>query len=138
MARWPAGTLLGLCLALKEHRKLRSFCPWSPWLQLAAAYAAIDDWNSGFLRKSDFNEDAYEDIYRGHELFLNIILTKKPRAYHRLMADLYSEVWYESFLRAKVAKTDALSHFSHSQGGHSAQTVTNSAMAILDLAAMEE
>ncbi|KAG6825967.1 hypothetical protein H0H92_001683 [Tricholoma furcatifolium] len=84
-----------------------------------ATYAAIDDWNSGFLKKSEFNADAYEDIYRGHELFLNNIRSEKPRAYHRLMADLFSEV-------------------CNSQGAHSAQTVASNAMSLLDLAAMEE
>ncbi|KAG6808410.1 hypothetical protein H0H92_004235 [Tricholoma furcatifolium] len=84
-----------------------------------ATYAAIDDWNTGFLKKSEFNGDAYEDIYRGHELFLKNILAEKPLGYHRLMANLYSEV-------------------SNSQGSHSAQTVANNAMAILDLAGMEE
>ncbi|KAF8065172.1 hypothetical protein FPV67DRAFT_1628477 [Lyophyllum atratum] len=84
-----------------------------------ATYASIEDWSSGFLKKSEFNADAYEDVYRGHELFLNNIRTNRPGAYHRLMADLYKEV-------------------ANTQAGHSANVVANNAMAILDLDAMEE
>ncbi|KAF8056056.1 hypothetical protein FPV67DRAFT_1678529 [Lyophyllum atratum] len=83
-----------------------------------AAYAAIEDWNSGFLKKSEFNADEYEDNYRGHELFLNNIRASNPAAYHRLMADIYNEV-------------------SNSQASQSASVVANNAMALLDLAAMD-
>ncbi|KAG6907624.1 hypothetical protein DXG01_008160 [Tephrocybe rancida] len=89
-------------------------------LPLAMVYASLDDWNSSFLKKSKFNADAYEDIYHGHELFLNNIWNDRSCADHRLMADMYNEM------------------SSNSQGGHPAQAVANNAMAILDLAAMEE
>ncbi|KAG5637418.1 hypothetical protein H0H81_004625, partial [Sphagnurus paluster] len=57
-----------------------------------AIHAALDDWSTGFYRRTEFNADTYEDVYRGHELFLNTIRSKKPLAYHRLMADLFKEV----------------------------------------------
>ncbi|GLB45106.1 hypothetical protein LshimejAT787_2000110 [Lyophyllum shimeji] len=84
-----------------------------------AVYASINDWSSGFLKKSEFNADEYEDVYRGHEMFLNNIRTSKPGAYHRLMADLYKDV-------------------SDSQAAPSANIVANNAMSILDLDAMDE
>ncbi|KAG6839280.1 hypothetical protein C0991_004153, partial [Blastosporella zonata] len=57
-----------------------------------ATYATLNDWNTGYFKKSKFNADAYKDVYRGHELVINDILAKRPHAYHCLMADLYSEV----------------------------------------------
>lgn len=56
------------------------------------AHASITDWNTGFLKKSEFNADEFEDVYRGHEMFLSNIRNDRPAAYHRLMADLYKEV----------------------------------------------
>ncbi|KAF5384126.1 hypothetical protein D9615_003229 [Tricholomella constricta] len=82
-------------------------------------YAAIEDWGSGYLKRSEFNSDAYEDVYRGHKLFLENILTNKRRAYHRLMADLYQEA-------------------AQSNAGHSATVIANNSMAILDLAGMDD
>ncbi|KAG5654009.1 hypothetical protein H0H81_008318 [Sphagnurus paluster] len=84
-----------------------------------AAHASITDWNTGFLKKSEFNADEFEDVYRGHEMFLSNIRNDRPAAYHRLMADLYKEV-------------------SNAHGGHSAAEIANNAMAILDLDNMPE
>ncbi|KAG6881720.1 hypothetical protein C0993_000282 [Termitomyces sp. T159_Od127] len=92
-------------------RNLSYRCPW-PMLPSMIGIVV-------FLKKSESNVDACEDIYRGHELFLNNIRIEKPRAYHRLMADLYNEV-------------------ANAQGAHSAQVVANNAMSILDLSGMDE
>ncbi|KAG5654271.1 hypothetical protein H0H81_005120 [Sphagnurus paluster] len=84
-----------------------------------AVHAAISDWNTGYLKKSEFNADEFEDVYRGHELFLKNIQNERPGAYHRLMADLYKEV-------------------SNTHGVQSAAAIANTSMAILDLAGMPE
>ncbi|KAG6835141.1 hypothetical protein H0H93_004527 [Arthromyces matolae] len=83
-----------------------------------AIYASIDDWSGGFLKRGEFNAEGYEDIYKGHVLFLNNIRADRPGAYHRLMADLYAEV--------------------SSQNGHSAHAVASSARATLDIDGMDE
>ncbi|KAG6810655.1 hypothetical protein H0H92_010892 [Tricholoma furcatifolium] len=86
---------------------------------VAAVHASLDDWTVGRQTKTEFNSDQYEDVYRGHEIFLNNILEHKPRSYHRLMADLYNLV-------------------SSDNRGHSAATIANNSMEILDLEGMEE
>ncbi|KAG6905734.1 hypothetical protein DXG01_001084 [Tephrocybe rancida] len=82
-------------------------------------HASIDDWSTGYQKKTDFNSEVYEDVYHGHELFLNNIRAGKAGAYHRLMADLYHLVFGE-------------------KGSHSATTIANNAMAVLDLDGMDE
>ncbi|GLB39851.1 hypothetical protein LshimejAT787_0703610 [Lyophyllum shimeji] len=82
-----------------------------------ALHASLDDWSTGHLRKTEFNADEYEDVYRGHELFLKQIWEAKPAAYHRLMADLYAQV--------------------SARESHSATTIANNAMALLDLDGMD-
>ncbi|GLB45664.1 hypothetical protein LshimejAT787_2500560 [Lyophyllum shimeji] len=82
-----------------------------------AIHAALDDWSTGYLRKTDFIADEYEDVYRGHALFLQQIREAKPAAYHHMMADLYTQV------SAKESR--------------SAVSIANNAMAILDLDAMD-
>ncbi|KAF8811591.1 hypothetical protein BYT27DRAFT_7062984, partial [Phlegmacium glaucopus] len=58
-----------------------------------SAHASLDDWSQGYKRtKSDFRADAYESIYRGHELFLNTLREERPEFYHKLMSDLYNAV----------------------------------------------
>ena len=56
-------------------------------------HASLDDWSQGYKRtKSDFRADAYESIYRGHELFLNTLCEERPEFYHKLMSGLYNAV----------------------------------------------
>ncbi|KAF8814198.1 hypothetical protein BYT27DRAFT_7266604 [Phlegmacium glaucopus] len=79
-------------------------------------HASLDDWSQGYKRsKSDFRADAYEYIYRGHELFLNTLHEKEPEFYHSLMSDLYKAVAVK--------------------GVHSATHMANNAMARLNLPA---
>ncbi|KJA19342.1 hypothetical protein HYPSUDRAFT_143866 [Hypholoma sublateritium FD-334 SS-4] len=70
-----------------------------------SAHASLDDWSQGYKRtKSDFRADAYESIYRGHELFLTTLQTERPDFFHGLMSGLYNAVvyvfWYSSLLIA--------------------------------------
>jgi hypothetical protein len=55
-------------------------------------HACLDDWAEGHLRKTEFNADMYEDVYKGHEKALIEIRDKSGAAFHRLMADLYNAV----------------------------------------------
>ncbi|KAF8806346.1 hypothetical protein BYT27DRAFT_7103187, partial [Phlegmacium glaucopus] len=56
-------------------------------------HASLDDWGQGYKQsKSDFRTEAYEYIYRGHELFLNTLRETQPEFYHTLMSDLYQAV----------------------------------------------
>ena len=56
-------------------------------------HASLDDWSHGYRRsKSDFRCEAYEHIYRGHELFLKTLREVQPEFYHSLMSDLYKAV----------------------------------------------
>lgn len=56
------------------------------------AHASLDDWADGHYKRTEFNADLYEDVYRGHEDVLTTIRDKSPAAFHRLMADLYDAV----------------------------------------------
>ncbi|KAF8231517.1 hypothetical protein L208DRAFT_1378067 [Tricholoma matsutake] len=55
-----------------------------------AIHASLDDWSEGHYKKTEFNADLYEDVYKGHEDFLGAIRAKSPAAFHHLMADLYN------------------------------------------------
>jgi Domain of unknown function (DUF6532) len=53
-------------------------------------HASLDEWSEGFYqKKGDFRSEAYEDVYNGHDMFLQDLKKKKPLYFHRLMADLY-------------------------------------------------
>ncbi|KAG5641336.1 hypothetical protein DXG03_005480 [Asterophora parasitica] len=92
---------------------------WELEAPLLYVWALINDWNMGYLKKSEFNADEFEDVYRGHELFLKTLCDGHPAKYHRLMADLYKQV-------------------SNSNLGHSATVVANNSLAILDIDGMDE
>ena len=51
----------------------------------------LEDYSSGTFRKTDFNADMYEDVYRGHMKFLAHIREGSAVKYHRLMAGLFEE-----------------------------------------------
>jgi uncharacterized protein DUF6532 len=53
-------------------------------------HSAIDDFSSGICKKTDFNADLYEDVYKSHIEVLEHIKTASATKYHRLMADLYT------------------------------------------------
>jgi hypothetical protein len=55
-------------------------------------YAALQDWAGGSLKKMEFNTDMFEDVYRGHELFLSNIHWQNMKKYHHLLANLYNDV----------------------------------------------
>ena len=57
-------------------------------------HSAIDDYSSGVCKRTDFNADLYEDVYKNHIEFLNHIKTASATKYHRLMADLYTNASY--------------------------------------------
>lgn len=52
--------------------------------------SSLDDYSTGVRRKTEFNADLYEDVYRSHMAMLATIRENSPNAYHRLMADLYN------------------------------------------------
>jgi Domain of unknown function (DUF6532) len=53
-------------------------------------HSAIDDYSSGICKRTDFNADLYEDVYKSHIEVLKHIKTASATKYHRLMADLYT------------------------------------------------
>jgi Domain of unknown function (DUF6532) len=57
-------------------------------------HSAIDDYSSGVCKKTEFNADLYEDVYKSHIEFLEHIKTASASKYHRLMADLYTLASY--------------------------------------------
>ena len=61
-------------------------------LSVLQVHAALDDWGEGYHKKIEFNAETYEDVYNGHNLFLESIRDGKPPGYHRMMADLYNAV----------------------------------------------
>ncbi|KAH9975423.1 hypothetical protein BGW80DRAFT_1250991 [Lactifluus volemus] len=81
-------------------------------------HASLQDWSGGFLKKTEFNAEMFEDVYRGHELFISNIRQTNIRKYHRLLSNLYNEVC--------VAHTQT------------ASAIANNFMASVDLDGMEE
>jgi len=81
-------------------------------------HSAIDDYSSGVCKKTDFNADLYEDVYKSHIEFLKHIKTASATKYHRLMADLYTHASAISIRRTAG--------------------VDNNAMTLLDLDNMED
>ncbi|KAH9026941.1 hypothetical protein EDB83DRAFT_2172914, partial [Lactarius deliciosus] len=89
----------GGSLATKHHTQFKSslldICPTE--LEIPAAMLALvatsvhalEDLSTGVLRRTDFNVDYYEDIYRSHMTFLSHIHKGSITKYHCLMADLY-------------------------------------------------
>ena len=57
-------------------------------------HSAIDDYSSGVCKKTDFNADLYEDVYKSHIEVLDHIKATSAAKYHRLMADLYTHASY--------------------------------------------
>ena len=56
-------------------------------------HAALDNWSVGsYMKKGDFWAEAYEDVYKGHSMFLRDLNVKKPIFFHNLMSGLYNEV----------------------------------------------
>ncbi|EDR04034.1 uncharacterized protein LACBIDRAFT_306412 [Laccaria bicolor S238N-H82] len=55
-----------------------------------AIASSLDDYSTGIRRKTEFNAELYEDVYRSHMAMLAAIREKSPNGYHRLMADLYN------------------------------------------------
>ncbi|KAG6825398.1 hypothetical protein H0H92_003821 [Tricholoma furcatifolium] len=84
-----------------------------------AVHASLDEWVSGSQKKQDFNSDMYEDVYRGHELFICNMRNDKRKAYDKMMQRLYN-----------LASSD--------QGRLSASVVADKVMALADLDGMEE
>ncbi|KAF8258515.1 hypothetical protein EI94DRAFT_1815161 [Lactarius quietus] len=107
-------------LANKHHDRFKSSLPDThpkeleipiPMLALAgtAVHAALDDYSSGIYKKSDFNANLYEDIYRRHAKFLDHIQKGSIMKYHRLMADLYTQVSVEATLpRSGIVSDNAI------------------------------
>ena len=60
------------------------------WLILSQVYLALNDHANGALRKTDFNANMYEDVYKRHMQFLEHIWEGSHTKYHRMMARLYS------------------------------------------------
>ena len=60
-------------------------------------HASLDDWAEGHHKKTEFNADLYEDVYKGHEDVLVSIRDKNPTGFHRLMADFYNDVSWAPF-----------------------------------------
>ena len=57
-------------------------------------HSAINDYSSGVCKKTDFNADLYEDVYKSHIEVLEHIKATSATKYHRLMADLYNHASY--------------------------------------------
>lgn len=75
---------IGKLVIIRSHTWVAYICQ---------AHASLDDWSQGYKRtKSDFRAEAYEFIYRGHELFLTTLREERPEFYHKLMSDLYNAV----------------------------------------------
>ncbi|KAI9430192.1 hypothetical protein H4582DRAFT_1824628, partial [Lactarius indigo] len=55
-------------------------------------HSTLDNFHSGVQKKSDFNTDWYEDVYKMHMEFLSHICDGSVTKYHQLMAGLYSQV----------------------------------------------
>ncbi|KJA13074.1 hypothetical protein HYPSUDRAFT_209477 [Hypholoma sublateritium FD-334 SS-4] len=84
-----------------------------------STHASLDDWSQGYKRvKSDFRADAYESIYRGHEIFLTTLKAERPDFFHKLMSGLYDAVG--------------------SQGIHSANHIATRCMARLNLPPLDD
>ncbi|KAF8259943.1 hypothetical protein EI94DRAFT_1706679 [Lactarius quietus] len=80
-----------------------------PMLALRFVHAALEDYSSGIYKKSDFNANLYEDIYRSHAKFLDHIQKGSITKYHRLMADLYTQVSVEATLpRSGIVRDNAI------------------------------
>ena len=57
---------------------------------ISQLYCAIHEWRTGTHQSIKFTSDAFLDVYNGNIYTLNNIKTKRPRAFHLMMADVYS------------------------------------------------
>lgn len=72
-------------------------------LVVTCIHSAIDDYSSGVCKKTEFNADLYEDVYKSHIEVLEHIKTTSAAKYHRLMTDLYNNASAVSIRRTAVA-----------------------------------
>jgi hypothetical protein len=54
-------------------------------------YAAIHEWRTGKHQPMDFSANAYLDVYQGHIDTFHYIQERRPRAFHTMMSDIYSQ-----------------------------------------------
>ena len=59
---------------------------------LSQVHASLQDWSGGFLKKTEFNTDLFEDVYRGHELFMLNIRRANAKKCHHLLSSLYNDI----------------------------------------------
>ena len=97
-------------------------------------HSAIDDYSSGVCKKTDFNADCYEDVYKSHIEFLENIKTASATKYHRLMADLYTNVSYVIVYTLFALLTTVFRAVTIRR----TTVIADNAMTLLDLDNMEE
>jgi hypothetical protein len=52
-------------------------------------HAAISDWTTGVYKRSDFVVDILEDVYQGHQEYLQSLEKMSPSKYHALLHRIY-------------------------------------------------
>lgn len=60
-------------------------------LVATALYASIIEWRTGSQQVTEFSANTYFDVYQGHINTLRLIRDKRGNAFHRMMADIYSQ-----------------------------------------------
>ncbi|KAJ6474942.1 hypothetical protein C8R45DRAFT_1160172 [Mycena sanguinolenta] len=60
-------------------------------ISCAAIWSALQDWSTGELHATDFDEKRFKDVYRVHRSILEKLKTSKPDQYHRTMEHIFAE-----------------------------------------------
>ncbi|KAF8158636.1 hypothetical protein K438DRAFT_331708 [Mycena galopus ATCC 62051] len=60
-------------------------------ISCAAIWSALQDWSTGELHATDFDEKRFKDVYRVHRSILKRLKTSKPDQYHRTMEHIFTE-----------------------------------------------
>ena len=97
----------------------------------------MDDYSTGVRRKTEFNAELYEDVYRSHMAMLAAIRENSPNGYHRLMADLYDCTSYV-IVYLQLSDSSLFFFIFSSISTHLATTTTsNDDMALLNMVDMD-
>ncbi|KAI9454589.1 hypothetical protein BJY52DRAFT_1225060 [Lactarius psammicola] len=54
-------------------------------------YASIYEWRTGTQQAMEFSANSFFDVYQGHVSTLQLIKTNRGNAFHKMMADIYSQ-----------------------------------------------
>ncbi|KAF7333896.1 hypothetical protein MSAN_02402300 [Mycena sanguinolenta] len=60
-------------------------------ISCAAIWSALQDWSTGELHATDFDEKRFKDVYGVHRSILEKLKTSKPDQYHQTMERIFAQ-----------------------------------------------